>query len=93
MASFFKKFVKNFSLIVTPMTECIKGKVFQWMIVAQCSFEQLKRKMSKAPILSLPNFDKVFEIECDASGVGIGTVLSQEGRLVAYFSGKLNEAR
>ena len=93
MASFYRKFVKNFSLIATPMTECIKGKVFQWMIAAQRSFEQLKKKMSKSPVLALSNFDKVFEVECDASGVGIGEVLIQEGRPIAYFSKKLNEAR
>eukprot|EP01018_Ginkgo_biloba_P033327 Gb_18647 [translate_table: standard] len=84
---------KNFNMIVAPMTGCIKGKVFQWMSFAQRSFELLKEKMLEAPVLSLLNFDKVFEVDCYASGVRIGAVLSQQGRLVAYFSEKLNESR
>eukprot|EP01018_Ginkgo_biloba_P003622 Gb_16315 [translate_table: standard] len=91
LTSFYRKFVKNFNLITSPMTECIKGKVF----VDECClvFELLKRKMLEVLVLSLPNFDKVFEVECDASGLGIGAVLSQEGRPVAYFNEKLNEAQ
>ena len=56
------------------------------------AFQIIKHKLTNAHLLSLPNFNKTFEIECDASSIGIGAVLMQEGWPIAYFSEKLSGA-
>ncbi|GJW54123.1 RNA-directed DNA polymerase [Tanacetum coccineum] len=86
-------FVKNFSTLVAPMTDITKLRQFVWNPQAQAAFEELKKQLSSTPVLALPCFDEVFEVECDASGVGIGAVLSQLGRPIAYFSEKFNDAK
>jgi len=66
------------------MTEVIKGTSFRWTPKGQSTFEEVKLKLTQAPVLALPCFDKIFEVECDASGVGIGGVLTQEGKPLAF---------
>jgi hypothetical protein len=83
--------VRDFSTIAAPLNELTKkGIAFHWGQAQEDAFNLLKDKLTHAPLLQLPDFDKTFELECDASGIGIGGVLMQESKHVAYFSEKLN---
>jgi hypothetical protein len=95
LAIFYRKFIKNFSGISALMMDTLKKrhKSFHWTKETEKSFNLLKNKIMKQPILVLPDFQKTFQVKCDSSGFSIGVVLSQEDRLIAYFSEKLNEAK
>ena len=71
----------------------MKGSKFQWMKEAKDAFQLIKVCLTTAPILVLLDFSKAFELHCDALKVGIGAILSQHGRPVAYFSEKLSGSR
>jgi hypothetical protein len=93
LASFYKRFVKEFSTIVVPLIEIVKKSIgFKWNNEQDKAFNLLKDKLCSTPVLALPDFTRAFEVECDASDISIGAVLMQDRRPIAYFSEKLNGA-
>nr|GEY32372.1 hypothetical protein [Tanacetum cinerariifolium] len=78
LASFYGRFIRNFNTVIAPITECLKGSTFCWTQEANEAFELLKRKVTEASVLILSNFEEVFEVHCDASGVGIGGVMCHD---------------
>jgi hypothetical protein len=93
LASFYHRFIKNFSSIMSPITECTKQGSFNWTNRAQKAFEVIKQKLTEAPILQRPNFEAAFEVTCDASHIGIWGVLSHNGHPLAFYNEKLNDAK
>nr|ABA93462.1 retrotransposon protein, putative, Ty3-gypsy subclass [Oryza sativa Japonica Group] len=87
LAGYYRRFIENFSRIARPMTQLLKkDEKFKWTVECDKSFEELKKKLVSAPVLILPDQMKDFQVYCDASRHGLGCVLMQEGRVVAYAS-------
>jgi hypothetical protein len=91
LAGFYQRFMRNFSTIATPLNDLMKKCVsFHWGAARDQAFHTLIDKLTHAPLLQLPDFSKTFELKCDASGIGIGGILLQEGKPVAHFSENLS---
>ena len=93
LAQFYRRFVRDFSSIASPLTDLFQHTQFEWTPAAERAFPQLKIALTTALVLRLPDFSKVFDVATDASGTGVGAVLSQDSHPVSYFSEKLNDAK
>jgi hypothetical protein len=92
LAGYYKRFIEGFSKISNPMTELlVKDKTFEWTPRREASFQELKKRLTTTPVLTMPDMERLFSIYCDASGQGLGCVLMQDGHVVTYASRQLRK--
>ncbi|WVZ69549.1 hypothetical protein U9M48_018320 [Paspalum notatum var. saurae] len=92
LAGYYRRFIESFSRIAKPMTSLLeKGVPFNWTKERQAAFDELKKRLTTAPVLTLPDLTKSFTVYCDASKEGLGCVLMQEGKVIAYASRQLRK--
>jgi hypothetical protein len=90
MAGYYRWFIPDISKVAKPIIELLKNQTkFVWSPECEKAFWILKKSLTTAPVLAQPNIEKSFDVYCDASGIGIGCVLMQEGRVIAYASRQL----
>lgn len=100
LCSWYRRFIKDFSTLLSPINDLLKGKKkgqpITWTDAAEKAFVKVKELLVSAPILSQPDFNKEFIVQCDASKVGLGGVLTQvidgEEKVIAYASRSLSRA-
>ena len=87
LAGYYRRFIPDFSKIAKPMTRLLqKDETFSWMPECEVAFHTLRTLLTTASMLAQPDIEKPFDVFCDASSIGLGCVLMQEGRVIAYAS-------
>ena len=84
LMEYYRKFVLNYGKIATPLTSLLKKNAFTWTSVVDHALQALKYVMFSTPVLALSYFTNSFVLESDASGKGIGAILMQDGRPLAF---------
>jgi hypothetical protein len=92
LAGYYRRFIEGFLKISKPMTQLLeKDEKFEWTPACEVSFQELKKWLTTAPILVMPDMEKPFSIYCDVSGQALGCVCMQDGRVVAYAPRQLRK--
>jgi hypothetical protein len=87
LAGYYRRFIPDFSRIAKPMTELLKkGVKFSWNENCEEAFHTLRAQLTTAPVLAQPDTSRPFDVYCDSSGTGLGCVLMQDNRVIAYAS-------
>ena len=87
LAGYYRRFIEDFSRLGAPMTRLTRKEVkFKWNDLYEKAFQELKRRLSSAPILIVPERAQRYTVYCNASKAGLGCVLMQSGRVIAYGS-------
>ena len=87
LAGYYRRFIPDFSRIAKPITELLKKDVkFKWDAKCDEAFHTLRAHLTTAPVLAQPDNSKSYDVYCDASGTGLGCVLMQDNRVIAYAS-------
>jgi hypothetical protein len=86
LVGYYRCFIWDYGAIAWPLTKLLCKDGFWWLLKADAAFHALQQALTTAPVMRLPDFDKEFIIECNASGTGFSAVLHQDHGVVAFFS-------
>jgi hypothetical protein len=92
LAGYYRRFISDFSKIAKPMTQLLKKDYkFAWTTECEIAFRTLQTLLTMATVLPQPDIEKPFDVFCDAAGIGLGCVLMQDSKVIAYASRQLRK--